>query len=90
MAEQRGQKGQERQRPTSFIVRLWLEPAPEEGGPGRWRGHIQSVQSGEGAYFRDLREMARFLEEQSGVPFPLGTEEGAPAGTQNPEQPQGG
>lgn len=84
------QKQQKRQKPTSFIVRLWLEPAPEEeAGPGRWRGHIQSVQSGEDAYFQDLREMLRFLEEQSGVPFPFAVEATTPT-TKKEEQSQGG
>jgi len=54
---------------ASFIVRLWLEPSLREGG--RWRGHIQHVQTGEAVYFHDLREMLRFIEEHSGVPFPL-------------------
>jgi hypothetical protein len=80
MAEQRRKRQAEHRKPRSFIVRLWLEPE------GRWRGHIQSVQSGESAYFQDLQEMLRFLEEQSGVPFPLT----AGATAKNPEQPQGG
>lgn len=90
MAEQPKQKKQQGQKPTSFIVRLWLEPVPEGGEPGRWRGHIQSVQSGEDAYFQDLCEMLRFLEEQSGVPFPLGREAEAQAQPKDSEPPQGG
>jgi hypothetical protein len=70
MGEERGKK------PMSFIVRLWLEPTPGgKEGKGSWRGHIQSVQSGQGIYFHDLRQMLDFLEEVTEVVFPYSSKE---------------
>jgi len=59
------------QRPetVSFVARIWLEPGP--AGPGAWRGRIQHVQSGQHAYFQDIKQMREFLEGVAGAPFPL-------------------
>lgn len=60
-----------RSQTTSFIVRLWLEPASEEGEQQPcWRGHIRHVQTGEALYFHDLHQMIRFVEERSDPHLP--------------------
>jgi hypothetical protein len=53
----------------SFVARIWLEEEPE--GQPTWRGHIRYVQGEQEAYFKNLREMAEFLERISGIPLPL-------------------
>lgn len=50
--------------PTStFIVRLRAEWSPTGQ---RWRGHIEHVQSGEKAWFRDVEAMIGFIRRLTG------------------------
>lgn len=44
---------------ASFIIRMWLEPADDDGGA--WRGQVEHVQSGERSYFQDLRKLQGFV-----------------------------
>jgi hypothetical protein len=53
----------------SFVARIWLEG--ESDNQPDWRGRIQHVQSDREAHFQDLAEMSAFVEQVSGVPFPL-------------------
>ncbi|MFZ2651028.1 MAG: hypothetical protein WA210_13080 [Burkholderiaceae bacterium] len=53
----------------SFVARIWLEG--DAGQAPQWRGHIQHIQGKEQAYFRDLAEMSDFLEQMSGVTWPI-------------------
>ena len=58
----------------AFVVRIWWErgdPAPGAGDrtkSGHWRGWIQHVRSGNHAYFTSLRDMADFIERETGMP----------------------
>jgi hypothetical protein len=44
-----------------FIVRIWREVREIEGKLPEWRGLIESVQSGERRYFKDLEEISTFI-----------------------------
>lgn len=49
-------------RTISFIIRLWVEPAPEQGTP-LWRGQIERVGGGEIAYFQVPAALLEFFRE---------------------------
>jgi hypothetical protein len=47
----------------SFILKLWFESSAEEGPPRvLWHGQITHVGSGERRYFKELDEVAAFIE----------------------------
>ncbi len=46
----------------SFIVKLWLEDANEEGTQRTWRGQIKHVPGGEGRHLRRLEEITDFIK----------------------------
>ena len=57
----------EMHRPTpmhTFVVRFRCEWS---GGEPQWRGHIEHVQSGEGAYFLDWEKMLAFIRRYDAV-----------------------
>ncbi len=41
----------------SFVIKIWLEEAPDDGQEGQWRGHITHVGSGERRYLRTLDDI---------------------------------
>lgn len=45
----------------SFIVKVWVEEAPESSEPVVWRGHITHVPSGERRYVQALSGIAAFI-----------------------------
>ncbi|HLF84169.1 MAG TPA: hypothetical protein VI837_08350 [Blastocatellia bacterium] len=45
----------------SFIVKIWIERAPEGRRSADWRGHITHVPSGQRQYLKDLREIRQFM-----------------------------
>ncbi len=46
----------------SFIIKLWLEQAPEdEADSVIWHGHITHVPGGERAYLKDLDSATAFI-----------------------------
>ena len=51
---------------TSFFVRLWLE---ENSEARHWRGLVRHVQSGETAYFVDVRDLLSFVATHDGQVF---------------------
>jgi hypothetical protein len=54
----------------SFIVRIWWEHgAADDANPkaGHWRGRIQHVGNGEYVYFTSLRDLAEFIERETGM-----------------------
>jgi hypothetical protein len=54
----------------SFIVKIWVEEHPEEGGRGTWRGHVTHVPSGKRRYLKNLGEIEDFIApylEEMGV-----------------------
>ena len=57
----------------SFIIKLWLEQAPEdEADSVTWHGHITHVPGGERAYLKDLDAATAFMTaylEAYGVRF---------------------
>jgi hypothetical protein len=57
----------------SFIIKLWLEQAPEDGADSvTWHGHITHVPGGERAYLKDLDAATAFMTaylEAYGVRF---------------------
>ena len=57
----------------SFIIKLWLEQAPEEEAESAtWHGHITHVPGGERAYLKDLDTATAFITaylEAYGVRF---------------------
>ena len=57
----------------SFIIKLWLEEAPEEKADSViWHGHITHVPGGERAYLKDLDSATAFITaylEAYGVRF---------------------
>lgn len=44
-----------------FIVRIWREAREIEGRLPEWRGMIESAQSGEQRYLRNLGDIASFI-----------------------------
>jgi hypothetical protein len=44
-----------------FIVRIWREAREIEGRLPEWRGMIESVQSGERRYVRNLTDIIAFI-----------------------------
>jgi hypothetical protein len=46
----------------SFIVKVWLEPAEQHSGRGKWRGRITHVGTNERRYFQHLKDIAPFIE----------------------------
>lgn len=45
----------------SFIIKLWIEKASEQGGAANWRGYITHVPGGERRYLKDLSEITAFI-----------------------------
>lgn len=45
----------------SFIIKLWIEKAPERRGRAVWRGQITHVPSGARRYLKDLSEITAFI-----------------------------
>ena len=45
----------------SFIIKVWVEEQSDAGSPGKWRGHITDVFSGERRYLKDLDEILDFI-----------------------------
>src|SRR5947207_65926 len=59
----------------SFIIKVWVEEHSNAGSPGRWRGHITDVSSGERRYLKDLDEILDFIAprlEDIGVKLGIG------------------
>jgi hypothetical protein len=59
-----------REKTHAFIIRIWVEPREIKGARPDWRGVIEHVGSGEKRSFRNLDEIARFIEprlEQLGI-----------------------
>lgn len=51
----------------SFIVRIWIESQPENGGKPAWRGVIEHVGSNDRMHFHTLNKVSRFISEKSGL-----------------------
>lgn len=54
----------------SFVIRIWLEEASEEGGAAVWRGHITHVATRQRAHLRELHQILTFVApylEQMGI-----------------------
>jgi hypothetical protein len=49
-------------RTISFVIRLWVEPAPEQDTP-LWRGQIEHVGSGETMHFQIPTPLLEFFVE---------------------------
>jgi len=57
----------------SFVVRISLEEAAEDGRDPTWSGHVTHVASGERRYLRRLDDIAAFIRpylERMGVGVP--------------------
>jgi hypothetical protein len=52
-------------KPSTYIVRIWVEPNP--GGPNVWRASVLDTASQERRYFSTPEELARFLQEIEGI-----------------------
>ena len=46
----------------AFVVKLWLERREIKGASPEWRGRIDHVQSGTRIYFRDVAEIAQWIQ----------------------------
>lgn len=46
-----------------FVVRIWQEPS-EAVPPGRWRGSVEHVPSGQRRYFASLGDLNQFMTNQ--------------------------
>ncbi|HBY97442.1 MAG: hypothetical protein M5U01_38610 [Ardenticatenaceae bacterium] len=58
-------------RTISFVVRLWLEPMPQQS-ESHWRGQIEHVGSGEKVHFQVPAALLAFLAEHiEQLPPPL-------------------
>ena len=45
----------------SFVIKIWLEEAPEEGIGALWRGQITHVGSNQRKYFQELKDLVLFI-----------------------------
>ena len=45
----------------SFVIKIWLEEAAEEGIGALWRGHITHVGSNQRQYFQKLEDLVLFI-----------------------------
>lgn len=54
----------------SFIVRIWIESAPDETGAPTWRGVIEHVGTSERKHFHDLTIVTQFIREKAGLQPP--------------------
>jgi hypothetical protein len=55
-------------RDGSFIVRIWWEQGGGEAqANSHWRGWVQHVRNGNHAYFVSLRDLAEFIERETGI-----------------------
>jgi hypothetical protein len=63
----------------SFVLRIWSEAVDEHGTITVWRGSIEQVGAGERAYFCDLDEVARYIQEQIGLNGHQAALDGSPA-----------
>ena len=50
----------------TFVIRLWLEAADDDGQQTTWRGHVTHVMSGERQYVQSLRAVADFIDSYLG------------------------
>ena len=56
----------------SFIIKLWLEEASDEGDRTAWRGQIKHVPGGEHMYVKTFEEIADFMSpylKSTGIEF---------------------
>lgn len=55
---------------STFVVRFWrVSSASDEAEGSRWYGQAEHVQSGERRAFRNLEQMARFMQDYVGMEF---------------------
>ena len=54
-------------RRRSFILVLWAESGTMPGSPPVWRASLEDTQTARRYGFKNLAEMSRFLERQTGV-----------------------
>lgn len=47
----------------SFVLRIWLEEAPQGPEPGRWRGHITNVLTGRKRAVERFSQIEEFLAQ---------------------------
>lgn len=47
----------------TFVIRIWLEEAAQEGRPATWRGHIRHVLEGRPQHVQTLDEIVAVLSE---------------------------
>jgi hypothetical protein len=47
----------------SFVLRIWLEEAPQGPEPGRWRGHITNVLTGRQRAVERFSHIEEFLAQ---------------------------
>ncbi len=51
----------------SFIVRIWIDSAPEDSAEPAWRGVIEHVGSSDRQHFHELGDVTRFIAEKTGL-----------------------
>jgi hypothetical protein len=51
----------------SFIVRIWIESAPEDELSPTWRGVIEHVGSEDRKHFHELDSVTQFICEKTGL-----------------------
>jgi hypothetical protein len=49
-------------RSASFIVRIWREDRDDAGAEIVWRGSIESVRTGDKAYFKEMAVIEKFIQ----------------------------
>jgi hypothetical protein len=52
---------------TSFIIRIWIDSAAENGEPPVWRGVIQQVGSLDKQHFHELSSVTQFIRERADI-----------------------
>jgi hypothetical protein len=52
---------------TSFIIRIWIDSAAENGDPPIWRGVIEQVGSVEKRHFHELQTVTQFIRERADI-----------------------
>ena len=55
------QRSHHLKRGNLFLVRLWNDDAPGEGGKAAWRGRVQRVVDGESHQFDDWQDLTETL-----------------------------
>jgi len=54
----------------SFVIKIWLEEPPDQGGRASWRGHITHIPSKRRVYLDKLAKIIHFMIpylEQMGI-----------------------